>query len=101
MLFQSELLSFCRDHGVRLQGYASLGSGAPDLLEHPVAVALAKELHLTVGEVLVRRSRRRDDLMRLTGAAAVESTPWCGGHSSVKECRAHRGQRTPGRPGAR
>jgi diketogulonate reductase-like aldo/keto reductase len=49
-----ELLDYCKNHGIVLQAFASLGhSSEPNLLEDPVIVAIAKRINKTTAQVLL------------------------------------------------
>ena len=50
---QRTLLLFCTRHGVKLQAYSSLGSGASELLQHPVILSIATKYTLTVSALLL------------------------------------------------
>ncbi|MFC1583430.1 aldo/keto reductase [Candidatus Neomarinimicrobiota bacterium] len=51
-LFQSELLEFCREHGILLEAYSSLTRGKK--FSHPTIAALAKKYHKTPAQILIR-----------------------------------------------
>ena len=56
LLPQTELVEFCRDAGIHVQAFASLGggdSGAP-LLEHHLVKAIAASLGRTPAQVLLK-----------------------------------------------
>jgi diketogulonate reductase-like aldo/keto reductase len=49
-----ELLNFCKEHGIVLQAFASLGhSSKPSLLEDPVITAIARQVTKTPAQVLL------------------------------------------------
>jgi diketogulonate reductase-like aldo/keto reductase len=53
-LSEWELLNYCKDNGIVLQAFASLGhSSEPNLLEDPVIVAIAKRVNKTPAQVLL------------------------------------------------
>lgn len=60
-LIQEPLWKFCHDHGIIVTAYSPLGRASkpekteePSLIEHPVVVDIAKKLHKTPAQVLLR-----------------------------------------------
>lgn len=51
---QDGLLEFLQHHNIAIEAYASLGSGNPQLLSHPIVNAIAQDLGKTPGQVLLR-----------------------------------------------
>lgn len=51
-LQQRELRAFCREHGIRIEAYSPLTKGLR--LQHPEVVRIAKALHRTAAQVLIR-----------------------------------------------
>lgn len=50
--YQSELMEFCRKHGILLEAYSPLTRGKK--FAHPTLVALAKKYHKTPAQILIR-----------------------------------------------
>ncbi|XP_064455725.1 glyoxal reductase-like [Ornithodoros turicata] len=55
-LVQEELLNFCKDNGIVLQAYSSLGAadGVSAILNEPVLIDIAKQHNKTVAQVTLR-----------------------------------------------
>lgn len=51
-LYQSELLEFCREHGILLEAYSSLTRGQK--FSHPTIAAMAQRYHKTPAQILIR-----------------------------------------------
>lgn len=51
-LQQRELRAFCREHGIRIEAYSPLTKGLR--LQHPEVVRIAKAVHRTAAQVLIR-----------------------------------------------
>ncbi|KEP67068.1 UNVERIFIED_CONTAM: aldose reductase, putative [Hammondia hammondi] len=54
LCFDRDLLKWGEKHGMRIQAYASLGSGDPRLLRNPTVLAIAVECGVTPALVLLR-----------------------------------------------
>jgi len=53
-LVQSELLEYCKKEGITVTAYCSLGEGDKKLLNEPTIVSVAKKLHKSTAQVLLR-----------------------------------------------
>ncbi|CBZ53595.1 Oxidoreductase, aldo/keto reductase family,related [Neospora caninum Liverpool] len=60
LCFDRELVKWGEKHGMRIQAYASLGSGDPRLLRHPTVLAIAVECGVTPALVLLRWALQHD-----------------------------------------
>ncbi|CAM9523849.1 unnamed protein product [Phaeothamnion confervicola] len=58
-LQQRELLAYCREHGIVLEAYSSLGRGTDKLMAHPAVAAAALAHGRTPAQVLLRWALQR------------------------------------------
>lgn len=62
-----ELLDYCKNHGIVLQAFASLGhSSEPNLLEDPVILSIAKRINKTPAQVLLAWAIQRGTALLTT-----------------------------------
>jgi diketogulonate reductase-like aldo/keto reductase len=70
---QWELLDFCRQHGIVLLAFATLGHGLePNLLENPVITAIAQHVHKTPAQVVLAWAIQRGTALLTTSTKPSE-----------------------------
>jgi alcohol dehydrogenase (NADP+) len=71
---ETELLQYCKDHGIVLLAFAPLGHGmTPGLIEDPVITAIAKRISKTPAQVLLAWAVQRGTALLTTPKSAARA----------------------------